>query len=66
MVLGLAAGEEAEESVVLITVVEGSLAAMGIFLVVSAPAGAMGAGEHRAAGEVVAEARKVMQAGEVV
>jgi len=41
-------------------VVEGTLAAMGIVVVVSAAAGAKGAGEARA------EAEEVVEAGEVV
>jgi hypothetical protein len=45
MVPCLAAGEGAEGSVVIFTVVEGTLAAMGIVVVVSAAAGAKGAGE---------------------
>jgi len=66
MVPCLAAGEGAEGSIVIFTVVEGTLAAMGIVMVVSAAAGTKGAGEARAAREVVAEAGEVMEAGEVV
>jgi len=72
MVPCLAAGEGAEGSVVTITVVEGNLAAMGIVVVVSAAAGAAGAGEARAeAGEVVeagdgVEAGDIERAGKVV
>jgi len=62
MVPCLAAGEGAEESVVIVTVVEVTLAAMGIVMVVSATAKAkgpveaveaVGAGDTRRAGEVV-------------
>ena len=60
MVPCLATGEGAEGSVVIIAVVEGTLAAMGIVVVVSAAAGAKGAGEARA------EAEEVVEAGEVV
>jgi len=60
MVLCLAAGEGGEESVVIIAVVEGTLAAMGIVVVVLAAAGAKGAGEARA------EAGEVVEAGEVM
>jgi len=69
----LAAGEGAEGSVVIIAVVEGTLAAMGIVVVVSAAAGAKGAGEAIEVGDVVEAgdvARAVglieyMEAGEV-
>jgi len=47
---------------VIFTVVEGTFAAMGIVVVVSAAAGPKGAGEASAAGEVVAEAGKVVEA----
>ena len=60
MVPCLAAGEGAEGSVVIFTVVEGTLAAMGIVVVVSAAAGAKGAGEARA------EAGEAVEVGEVV
>lgn len=50
----------AEESVVIIAVVEGTLAAMGIFLVVAAAAGGKGAKEARA------EVGEAVEAGEVV
>jgi len=60
MVPGLAAGKGAELSVVIIAVVKGSLAAMGIVVVVSAAAGAKGAGEARA------QAGEVVEAGDVV
>jgi hypothetical protein len=66
MVPCLAAGEGAEGSVVIFTVVEGTFAAMRIVMVVSAAAGAKGAAEARAAGEVVAEAGEVVEAGEDV
>jgi len=59
MVSSLAAGEGAEGRVVIITVVEGTLAAMGIVVVVLAAVGAKGAGEARAAGDT-------RRAGEVV
>jgi len=60
MVPCLAAGEGAEASVVIIAVVEATLAAMGIVVVVSAAAGAKRAGEARA------EAGNVVEAAEVV
>jgi hypothetical protein len=44
MVHSLAVGEGEEGSVIVITVVEGTLAAMGIVVVVSAAVGAKGAG----------------------
>jgi len=47
-------------------VVKGALAAMGSVVVVSTAAGAKGARESRAAGDVVAEAGEVMETGEVV
>jgi len=66
MVPCLAVGEGAEGSVVIFTVVKGALAAMGSVVVVSTAAGAKGARESRAAGDVVAEAGEVMETGEVV
>lgn len=60
MVPWLAAGEAAEESVVIITVVEGTLAAMEIVMVVSVAVGA------KRAGEAPAEAGEVVEAEEVV
>jgi len=53
-------GDGAEGSVVIIALVEGTSAAMGIVVVVSAAAGAKGAGEARA------EAGEVVETGEVV
>jgi len=64
MVPCLAAGEGAEGSVVIFTVVEGTLAAMGIVVVVSAAAGAKGAREARGAGEVI-EVGEAVEAGDV-
>jgi len=55
-----AVGDGAEGSVVIIALVEGTSAAMGIVVVVSAAAGAKGAGEARA------EAGEVVETGEVV
>jgi len=48
MVRCLAAGDGAEGNVVIIAMVEGTLAVMGIIVVVSAAAGAKGAREARA------------------
>jgi len=55
-----AAGEGAKGGVVIITMVEGTLAAMGIVLVLLAAVGAKGAAEARV------DAGEVMEAGEVV
>ena len=62
----LAAGEGAEGSIKIVTVVEGTSAAMEIVVIVSAAAGANWAGDGRAAREVVAEAGEVVEAGEVL
>jgi len=60
MIPCLAAGEGAVRSVVIIAVVEGTLAAMRIVVVFSAAAGAKRAGDDRA------QAGELIQAGEVV
>ena len=60
MVLCLAAGEGAERRVAIFAVVEGTFAAMGIVVVVSAAVGGKGAGEARA------QAGEVVEAGEVL
>jgi len=66
MVPCLAVEQGAEGRIVIFTVVEETLAAMGIDMVVSAAVGAKGTREARAAGEVVAEAGEVVEVREVM
>jgi hypothetical protein len=68
MVPCLAAGEGAEGSLVIFTVVEGTLAAMGIDVVVWAAAGAKGGREARGVGEAieVGDTMEAIDAGDVV
>jgi hypothetical protein len=65
MVPCLTAGERAKGSGVIVAMVEGTLAAMGIVVVVSPAAGAKGAREARGAGEAI-EVGDAVQAREVV